>query len=525
MFSERWSKELRGARIFSAMFAAALIVSALVIGSLTAPFVRPAPPQGKPNIIFFFADDLAYWAIGSHPGAQVKTPNIDRLMRQGVQFENAFNMGAWDGAVCVASRAMLLSGRHLWDAKTVVDEQWKKGEWAAPTWGSLMRAEGYETFFTGKWHSAIRPAAVFDVVASIKRGMPRDAWNFTVMDEIAATLPSPKQFPDDVLPVGYNRPRDDSDSSWSPSDPTFGGYWAGGLHWSEGLRDDAISYIRALDATADPFFMFLSFNAPHDPRQSPQKFVDLYPPDDIQLPPNYLPAYPYRDDIGSGASIRGESLAPMPRTPDAIRTHLAEYYALITHMDQQIGQIMTSLDETGLRENTYIVFTSDNGIAIGRHGLMAKQSMYEHSVRAPFSISGPTIPVGKVVKSPIYLQDAMATALALAGADKPPALFYKDVVPLIDEDADAHYPAIYAAYKDLQRLIRKEDYKLIVYTQINTFLLFDLREDPHEINNLATDPGYSAIVDTLFHDLVDLQDSVGDELDLAPIYAAWIDQQ
>ena len=184
--------------------------------------------------------------------------------------------------------------------------------------------------------------------------------------------------------------------------------------------------------------------------------------------------------------LRDEILAPFPRTEEAVRLHRREYYALVTHLDAQIGRILESLESSGMAERTVVLFTSDHGLAVGRHGLMGKQNMYEHSLRVPFVIAGPGLPPGKTVSTPIYLQDAMATALELAGAD-PSEIDFRSVLPLIRGERAEQYPRIQAMYmRDRQRAVIEGNWKLIEYPFSGKVQLFNLEADPQEQRDLAT---------------------------------------
>lgn len=216
--------------------------------------------------------------------------------------------------------------------------------------------------------------------------------------------------------------------------------------------------------------------------------------------------------------MRDEALAPYPRTKYAVKKHRQEYYAIITHLDAQIGKIRDALEASGKMDNTYIFFTADHGLAVGNHGLIGKQSLFDHSIRVPFIVAGPGIPAGKTLDQDIYVQDVMATSLELAGIEKPPYVAFNSVIDLVKGTTDqSYYPAIYGAYMDYQRMIRKDGYKLIVYPRINKVLLFNLEKDPNEMNNLAGKPKHKKVAKRLFEDLIDLQETMGDKLDLREI--------
>ena len=471
----------------------------------------------KPNFVFIFADDQAPQTIAAYGKRELHTPNLDRLAQQGVNFRNAHNMGAWTGAVCLSSRTMLNSGLSLWDAYSIHD-RYSHGEAYAEIWSKLLEKAGYSTYLTGKWHVAARASAVFQHLEHERPGMPRDAWNFDEQRTRFADLAAGKgPYHDwrEFMPVGYNRPLGPDDTSWSPSDPSFGGFYEGGQHWSEVLRDDALKFIKEAQASDEPFFMYLAFNAPHDPRQAPQAYQDLYKAEDLRLPPSWQPEYPEKDWIGNGPQTRDAALAPFPRTEYATRVHLKEYYASISHLDAQIGDILDALEAAQLMDNTYIIYTADHGLAVGEHGLFGKQNMYEHSVRAPFIVLGPDMRGGRHVEANIYLQDAMATTLDLAGIPKPAHVFFNSVAGLArGTQTESVYPAIYGAYINSQRMIKKDGFKLIVYPEAKRLKLFNLREDPDETRDLSAQAEYQAKLHSLFEELVALQTQMNDRLDI-----------
>ncbi|MFS4446994.1 sulfatase-like hydrolase/transferase [Maribacter sp. 2307UL18-2] len=472
----------------------------------------------KPNIVFVFADDLTYTAIQALGNEEVRTPNLNRLVNQGTTFTHTYNMGAWNGAVCAASRAMIISGRSVWDVDNF-RQGWKTNTNFDQTWGKLMEGAGYDTYMTGKWHVDAPADSVFQNVVHVRPGMPRDAWSHQ------GTIPYinkmiAEEAPDEAIrAIGYNRPLHENDTLWTPTNKDFGGFWQGGKHWSEVLKEDALGFIAQTEQSEKPFFMYLAFNAPHDPRQAPQKYLDMYPLENISVPKSFIPMYPFKDSIGNGQDLRDEALAPFPRTEYAIKTHIKEYYALITHLDDQIGAILDGLESTGKMDNTYIIFTSDHGLAMGRHGLLGKQTQFDHSIRPPFMIVGPDVPAGKKIAADIYLQDAMATSLELAEIQKPEYVFFHSVMDLVDGSrTNSHYDGIYNGYIKFQRMIRKDGFKLIVYPKLDKVLLFDMENDPEEMNDLANNSTYKEKVQTLFQELLQLQKELNDPLDLTELY-------
>ncbi len=446
--------------------------------------------NSKPNILFIFADDHCYEAVRAFGHTDIDTPNLDRLVRQGTTFTHAYNMGAWGGAVCVASRTMLMTGRFLWNAhavyKTTDDERQ-----AGRLWSEYMRQAGYQTYFTGKWHIRTDANKTFDVARHIRGGMPNQT------------------------PEGYNRPVEGETDLWSPFDTRFGGFWKGGKHWSEVVGDDSVSFLDQASASDKPFFMYLAFNAPHDPRQSPEEYIDKYPLSRIQVPNNYIAEYPYKDDIGCGKNLRDEKLAPFPRTEYAVKVNRQEYYAIITHMDHQIGRILDALDKSGKRDNTWIFFTADHGLAVGHHGLVGKQNMYEHSMRVPFMVVGPGVAKGVRNNTPIYLQDIMPTTLELAGIAKPEHVQFKSLLPLLSSAPVSHYPAIYGAYTKRQRMVIDDGFKLIMYPEVPKVRLYNLTCDPHEMVDLANQILCQPVIKKLYGVFKQLQMDSADQLDMS----------
>ncbi len=444
----------------------------------------------KPNVLFLFSDDQSYEMVRANGYEGLETPNLDRLAATGTTFTHAYNMGSWSGAVCVASRAMLITGRSVWRAQEL-DGKMNQQVKARRLWPQRMADAGYETYFTGKWHIRADANQVFHHTANIRGGMPKDGNR------------------------GYNRPLIGEPDPWSPYDRSNGGFWSGGKHWSEVVADDAIGFLEAAKGSVKPFFMYIAFNAPHDPRQSPKEYVDKYPLDEVAVPRNFLPTYPYQNQIGCGPGLRDEKLAPFPRHEHAVKVHRQEYQAIVSHLDAQIGRILDALEKSGKAGNTWIIFTSDHGLACGQHGLMGKQNMYDHSLRVPFIVRGPGVKAGERCASPIYLQDAMATALDLAGAGADDGLEFKSLLPALSNDGEVGREEIYGAYLNLQRAVIHDGWKLIVYPKAKVVRLYHLSEDPLEMKDLAKDEAFAERRKSLMKRLVSLQKAMDDRLDLS----------
>lgn len=458
---------------------------------------QPSAAGTKPNVLFLFADDLTYEVIRAFGHTDIDTPNLDKLVARGTTFSHAYNMGSWSGAVCVASRTMLITGRSVWDANSIyntTDEERRAGV----LWPQLLKAAGYQTFMTGKWHIKTDAAKCFDVARHVRPGMPG------------------------TVEMAYNRPPAEGEDPWNPADTSLGGFWQGGRHWSEVTADDAIDFLRQASQQNPPAFFYIAFNAPHDPRQSPQEYLDRYPVERIALPEPFLPEYPHAAAMQAGRGLRDEKLAPFPRTERAVKVHRREYYAVMTHLDAQIGRILAALSASGQADNTWIFFTGDHGLAVGHHGLLGKQNQYDHSIRVPFIVAGPGVAAGVTDPTPIYLQDVMPTTLELAGAEQPDHVFFQSLLPRLTgvsvKPSAPPYEAIYGSYLQSQRSISHDGWKLIAYPKAKVLRLYHLVNDPDEAVDLAGRPEHAMRVASLFDRLVALQQELGDGLDLATLH-------
>ncbi len=352
----------------------------------------------RPNILFFFTDDQRFDTIHALGNDQIITPSMDRLVERGVSFTHAHIPCGTSGAVCMPSRAMLHTGRTLFHLEGA-------GESIPPehaTLGETLRAHGYRTFGTGKWHNG--PASYhrsFSEGDEIFFGGMADHWNVPFFHyDPTGRYDKTCLIVDDPHHSNVTRAR-------------YCDHIHAGRHSSQTICDAALSFLQGWDGGA-PFFMYVSFLAPHDPRTMPQEYRDLYDPEQIELPPNFLGGHPF--DNGE-LHVRDELLAGFPRTPEEIRRHLAEYYAMISHLDTQLERLLAALQAKGILEDTIIVLVGDNGLALGQHGLMGKQSCYDHSVRVPLVFAGPGVPRGVRTDAFAYLLDLFPTLCELVGAE------------------------------------------------------------------------------------------------------------
>lgn len=450
--------------------------------ALTMPMCATAakPPKKRPNILFLFSDDQRFDTINALGNSRIITPNMDSLVRDGTTFLNAYIMGSMSGAVCMPSRAMLMSGRTLFRLSG-------DGGGIPPghvTLPEVLRNAGYRTFATGKWHNDRRAyTRCFSDGGKIFFGGMSDHYKVPVYDfNPEGKYPKSKQYVDE------------------------------GKHSSELFSDAAIKFLRGYKDDA-PFFAYVSYTAPHDPRHMPKEYMDMYDARAIPLPKNFLPEHPFNN---GEMVIRDEKLAAWPRTPDEVRENIAAYYAMITHLDAQIGRVLDALRETGHADDTIVVFSADNGLAVGRHGLMGKQNLYEHSVHVPLIMCGPGIPENKRQEALCYLLDIYPTLCDLVGLKVPDSVEGISLGPVLRGEREKTRDALFFAYKNFQRGLRIGGWKLILYN-VNgrkTTQLFHIWHDPWEMNNLADELAYAGTVRDLIPLMKHFCEEAGDRVDL-----------
>jgi arylsulfatase A-like enzyme len=402
----------------------------------------------RPNILFLFADDMRADTIAALGNTTIKTPNLDRLAHRGLTFNRTYMQGAFTPATCVPSRAMLLSGQNLFH----VDKKLMR----ETTWPEAFGKAGYTTAMSGKWHNG---------EASLLR-------SFQIARAIYLTGYAPH-------PELHNKV--DGKLSEGKQAP---------IHEEESFADEAVTFLR--NHQDGPFFYYLPFHAPHDPHIVPPDFQIQYDPATFPLPPNFLPQHPWNN---GDMTVRDEKLLPWPRTPESVRVHLSEYYRYISYLDVQIGRVLDALDASPHSKNTIVVFSADSGAARGSHGLFGKQNLYEFdSLRVPFIISGPGIPANKNTDAMCYLFDVLPTLGKICGVPTPNKSDGFDFSATLSDPAKPARRQMLFAYKDVQRAFCDEQWKLIRYPQVDRTQLFNLKNDPYEMTNLAYDPEYAGQV-------------------------------
>ena len=361
---------------------------------------------------------------------------------------------------------MLLSGRTLYRVPMNLD--------GVTTLPELLGTHGYATFGTGKWHNG-----GVSFLRSFQRGKA------VMLGGMSDHTLVPVR---DVTEAGeFTEPR---------TGPRFS---------SELFADAIIEFLDGHDGER-PFFAYAAFTAPHDPRQPPERLRKAYYDDPPPLPKNFMPQHPFHNGWMVG---RDEQLAGWPRTETVIRDQLAEYYGMITHLDEQIGRVLEALERSGHGEDTIVVYAADHGLALGSHGLLGKQNVYEHSMGCPLLFGGPGIPHGES-SALTYLLDVFPTLCELTGVAPPPGVEGKSLVGVWRGDHASVRDTLFLTYENKMRAVRDARYKLIRYPLIDHIQLFDLEHDPDELHDLAVVPAHSGRVAQMMGLLRQWQEQVDD---------------
>lgn len=405
----------------------------------------------QPNVLFILSDDQRFDTIGALGNPHIYTPNLDALAQRGVAFRRNF----CTTPICTPARAEILTGRQSFANQV-------------PWFGMPINPEltllprcfadaGYHTIHVGKWHND---------------GHPRDK-GYAVTRR-----------------VGYMDNLNDYNTyGHIMRFAEEGGEVEG--HATELFTDAALEELA--QAPGDrPWFCYLSYTAPHDPHDSPEPFASMYDPAQMPLLANFMPEHPF--DNGD-MLIRDELLETWPREQAAMRRYRARYYGIISHLDHHIGRLLGQLRLSGALDNTVIVFTGDQGLAIGSHGLLGKESMYDHSISSPLLISGPGVPAGGRSQALVHHVDLYPTLCALTGVARPASAGDGfDLGPLMRGEVASVREQVFCEFYSpesktsgmrwTQRAVRTSRWKLTWYPLHGRCQLFDLQYDPHELVDL-----------------------------------------
>ncbi|VGO19310.1 sulfatase-like hydrolase/transferase [Pontiella sulfatireligans] len=427
----------------------------------------------KPNFLFVLADDQSPFDLKIYdPKSPLDTPNLDRIAASGLVFDGAYHMGSWSGAVCMPSRHMIMSGRTVWNipnAKAKGVNGWSRdcpSDIVEQTMGAIFNRAGYDTMRT------------------CKKGNSYQAANdqFTVCH----------------------------DATKRGGDAESGSAWHG---------NRVLEYLETREKSGDddPFLIYYGFSHPHDPRNGTPDLLRKYgatnhkdkkthpvlnperPAPKLQV--NYLPSHPFHH---GHLNLRDEEKVSgvwTNRDEATIRNELGREYACSEYMDIQIGKVLDKLEAMGELDNTYVIYTADHGISIGRHGLTGKQNLYQQTWRVPYLVMGPTVKKGVHVEGNIYLLDTLRTLLDLAGIEVPEATEGKSFKPVLEGECDQVREVMYGVYcggtKPGIRCVKKGDWKLIKYDvldgKVRKTQLFNLAENPNELLLEHHDPSVIAL--------------------------------
>jgi arylsulfatase A-like enzyme len=402
-----------------------------------------ATDSSKPNILHIHADDHRADGLRALGNPLLVTPNLDSIVERGMTFTHCYTMGSMVGAVCTPSRTMMLTGRS-WQRIPGAPAAKPNAQDPQTFLPRVIQAAGYQTWHMGKSGNGF-PVGLKEFEVS-------------VVDNAHGKTPETSR-----------------------------------MHGSQRLADRTIEFLKSRPASKEskPFYIYLAPPVPHDPRDAEPQFHKLYDPAKMTLSPAFMPQHPF--DNGEMA-VRDEQLAPWPRTPENTKEQLAAYYACITGLDHHLGRIFAELKANGQWDNTIIIFTGDNGLSMGEHGLFGKQNLYEFGgMHVPCVIAGPGVIKGKS-EALVYLMDLFPTFAELAGAKLPDGVEGKSLRLILEGKEKKVRDVLYTGYRDGQRAIRDERWKLIRYPLVDRSQLFDLNTDPHELANLAAKPEHKTKV-------------------------------
>lgn len=427
-----------------------------------------AQAQERLNVVLLLSDDHQYLALGCAGHSIIRTPNLDRLAMEGVRFSQAYV----SLPICTPSRATLLTGRFE-QSHGVTFFGRRIGDDVVPLPRAMAKA-GYQTACTGKWHNVRGP----------------DHYGFEWMANMFIGGMGPHRNPKLTQRLG-DKPQ------------VVEGFT------TELYTDAAVRFLKERDRSR-PFFLYVAYTAPHDPREPLERYERMYPAKDMPLPKNFMPAPPF--DPGT-LEIRDEKLLPLPRDPEQIRTETSRYDGLITHLDEQIARILKELEDQKLADRTIVVFAGDNGLTLGAHGLLGKQTLYEEGVRVPLIMRHPRIGQrGRTSDALVYLADVLPTVFEWTGLALPEKVEARSLARICSGEADSVRDAVFGRYDEKDdprfRSIRTERYKLIRYLKLDREELFDLREDPYELKDLSGDASMESVKQTLrgqLHEWVKVQ--------------------
>lgn len=434
------------------------------------------------NLLLILTDQFRFDAMGCASNPVVQTPNLDRLAAEGVRFTEAYT----EVPVCVPARAGLVSGQYPYRLGTYDNNGVSLED--QPTLPRLLRAQGHATMAIGKMHFFPRRSHLGFDRMELSEGLVGHPW-----DDDYALFMQDQGYPVRREMHGPGHPNVDGSSIHS----TY--YKPGTLPYPEEVSATAWVADRTrqfVQANRDrPFFCFSSFIKPHPPLLPPEPYDRLYDPSLVDLPPDWNDIRRSDPLLIAQSHFKGV-IAP---GEDDVRLMRSHYYGLVSHVDYQIGRIIDMLEETGLRQDTVVLFTSDHGELLGDHGHWGKRSFYEGSAKVPLLVSWPGhFAEGHTCNRLVGLTDILPTLVELVGGEIPDIVSGRSLIPLLN-DPDAPWDGeLFGVYGGFRGVVQVDDprisasfmmrwggWKYIYHVNGGHEQLFDLRDDPHELNNVA----------------------------------------
>jgi len=446
-------------------------VGACLCLGLVGCSVSESSPANRPNILVIVADDLAPRMLGSEGNDVIRTPSIDTLAAAGTSFSRAYV----PLPQCGPSRAALLFGRYPHELGVLSNPDAWSGEDSSIA--DVLGASGYRCGLVGKWHLGgdQDPRAGFN-----------DFWRTIDRDH--------RSYVDPILWIDGERHQQEG-------------------YLPELLTDQAIEFVDTRDER--PFFLWLAYKTPHEPFTPPPDSAFAYDPAEIPFPENLS------DDLTSKPAAQRDSVLHqryLDVSRGDLRRVVSTYYAMISALDHSIGRLLDHLADSGLAEDTVVVFLSDNGFMAGEHSMITKgPAFYEELVRTPLIIRWPGhAPAGVRRDALISTLDLFPTLAAIAGAAQPEGLAGEDVMPLVRGEIEALHQELFLEYAQRQGQatamlgVVTDRHKFVRYLESGEEELYDLVADPLELRTLVGTPESRPELERLRARVAAFQDTIAD---------------
>lgn len=448
----------------------------------------------RPNIVFIMTDDHAAQAISAYGSKLIQTPNLDRLAKEGMKFENCFVTNS----ICTPSRAAILTGKYAHMNGVPVFNHIDN---AQPMLPKYMQTAGYHTGMIGKWHLGGQDPKRPD------EGKPAgfDYWNI---------LPGQGAYFDPVMIENGERKK-------------LTGYT------TDIITDLSINFLKNRPQDK-PFFLMYHHKAPHRPWQPDEKHRKQYENYEPPIPATFDDDYKGKADAARQSTMHidadlNETDTKM-KPPEGLtgaalkrwkfKRYMQDYLACVQSVDDNVGRFLDWLEKNGLAENTIVIYTSDQGFFLGEHNFFDKRFMYEESLRMPFMIRWPgKIKAGSVSKGMILNVDFAPMMLDAAGVKVPADMQGRSFLPLLaggtprDWRRSMYYRYYHPGHHNVAAHygVRTDRYKLIFFNKLNQWELYDLQKDPIEMRNVYSDPAYQKTVEQLKKEMDRLKKELKDE--------------